>query len=317
MKVSIFLILFTLSPKLLPQTVMDRLSQDDPIQADEISLIPERIEKVSPSKRIFIITNENESFQVGDFISLLVDKKLASRALVAKRKDKVAGIKIVKIYNLALWKKLGPKTEIQIIKGDDSSYQKKDRPPQQMAPPQEDLFEKTVISDDITEKDPKGSVIISNHQISVLLGWFEAINSFGESTRYSQLNFQYMYQAWKNIFLEIGFGSNVVKDFPSKGLDTRYYNITPKGKYTFEILWGLVLQPYLGWQFLIADSPGAGQTDSETNREQLAQELKLVEDSEQSRAIFGITLQQAIIPGWNLKADLGMDIISIGVGLEI
>ena len=115
----------------------------------------------------------------------------------------------------------------------------------------------------------------------------------------------------------IDFGYSTVKDFPSGGLDTAYYNIVPKVKYTFEVFWGLIIQPYLGWQWLIANSPGAGQADGQTSGDQLSYESQLVSDSEKSTFAAGITLVQPIVPGWNLKADLGMDILSIGVGLEI
>jgi len=313
--------LLILSLSLNAQMVMDSLSDETEMDSDVSSLISERIEKVSPNKKIFIISNENQSFNQGDFISLLIKNKLVTRALVAKVKDNIAGIKILKIYNTNLWKNLKPNREIQIIRGDDSYYQKMERRKKGKMEDGEkeiDLYDQTVISEDLLEEDTKDTVINSNNMISLIIGWFEGLDSMGESQRYSQINFQYMYQAWKNLFIELDFGTNVVKDFPSGGLDTRYYNIVPRVKYTFEVFWGLVIQPYLGYQFLIADSPGAGQDpDGNTSTSQLQYEVDLVNNSEKSTFAVGLTLIQPIVPGWNVKADLGTDIFSIGVGLEI
>ena len=104
------------------QNVLDELGDSSP-SAQAPDLAVEKVEKISQSKRIFIITNSNSSFDEGDFVSLLLDAKLAARALVAKTTDAgVAGIKITKIYSLALWKRLREKTEVQILRGDDSYY---------------------------------------------------------------------------------------------------------------------------------------------------------------------------------------------------
>ncbi|RLA65070.1 MAG: hypothetical protein DRQ88_02565 [Epsilonproteobacteria bacterium] len=300
---------------------MDSLSEEEQLDNDVTSLISERIEKISPNRKIFIISNENQSFAQGDFISLLIKHKLVSRALVAKTTDSIAGIKILKIYNLSLWKKIQSGREVQILRGDDSYYQKRERRKKQgllgVEEPEEDLFDKTIISEDLLEDDNNEGIFDTNHMLSLSIGWFEGLNSGAQAEKYSQLSIQYQYQAWKNLFVGIDFGSNVIKDFPSGGLDTRYFNITPKVKYTFEVFWGLILQPYVGWQILMADSPGAGEDDEETNQDQLQYEVDLVNKSEKSTIAVGITVIQPIVPGWNLKADLGMDILSIGVGLEI
>lgn len=317
----LLLSIFLLSQSLYAQSVMDSLSEEEQLDNDVTSLISERIEKISPNRKIFIISNENQSFAQGDFISLLIKHKLVSRALVAKTTDSIAGIKILKIYNLSLWKKIQSGREVQILRGDDSYYQKRERRKKQgllgVEEPEEDLFDKTIISEDLLEDDNNEGIFDTNHMLSLSIGWFEGLNSGAQAEKYSQLSIQYQYQAWKNLFVGIDFGSNVIKDFPSGGLDTRYFNITPKVKYTFEVFWGLILQPYVGWQILMADSPGAGEDDEETNQDQLQYEVDLVNKSEKSTIAVGITVIQPIVPGWNLKADLGMDILSIGVGLEI
>jgi hypothetical protein len=306
---------------------MDTFTEEEELESEISSLTSERVEKISPNRKIFIISNENQSFNQGDFISLLINGKLVSRALVAKSKDNIAGIKIVKIYNVDMWKRMKKGREIQIIRGDDSYYQKREKRKKKgelegEENTQEDLFDKTIISVDVLEDDSKETVFRTNNMISVTYGWFQGLNTLDEKQWYDMIAFQYHYQIFRNFFLALDFGFTTVKNFPSGGLDTRYYNIVPKVKYTFEVFWGLIIQPYVGWQWLVANSPGAGQPDqgttgNETSNAQLQYELFLVDESERSMIAVGVTLVQPIVPGWNLKADLGMDILSIGVGLEL
>ena len=323
----LLLSILVFSHSLQAQSVMDSFAEEEDLDGEVSSLISERIEKISPNRKIFIISNENQSFNQGDFISLLIQGKLVSRALVAKNKDSIAGIKIVKIYNVDMWKRMKKGREIQIIRGDDSYYQKREKRKKKGEVEgdgiaQEDLFDKTIISVDVLEDDSRETIFRTNNMISITIGWFPGLNTLEETQWYDMIGFQYHYQLFRNFFLGFDFGFTTVKNFPTGGLDTRYYNVVPKVKYTFEVFWGLIIQPYVGWQWLIANSPGAGQADegttgNETSNAQLQYELFLVNESEKSMITVGVTLVQPIVPGWNLKADLGMDILAIGVGLEL
>ncbi len=100
----LFCLLLTLSLlSVRAQGVLEDIEEeeriDSPAQSDIApNLVVEKIKNISPSKKIFILTNENQSFSKGDFISLLLANKLVCRALVAKTtEDKLSGIKIVKI----------------------------------------------------------------------------------------------------------------------------------------------------------------------------------------------------------------------------
>ncbi len=66
----------------------------------------ETIKIISASKKIFILTNNNQQLGPGDFISLALDNKLAARAVVAKNHQGQVGIKILKIYSVSQWSKL-------------------------------------------------------------------------------------------------------------------------------------------------------------------------------------------------------------------
>ena len=84
----------------------------------------ETIKIISNSKKIFILTNNNQLLGPGDFISLALENKLAARAVVGKVHQGQVGIKILKIYSMSQWTKLRRNQEVQIIRGDDSSLRK-------------------------------------------------------------------------------------------------------------------------------------------------------------------------------------------------
>ena len=85
----------------------------------------ETIKIISNSKKIFILTNNNQQLSPGDFVSLALGDKLAARAIVAKVHQNQVGIKILKIYSISQWSKLKRDLEIQVVKGDDSFFTKK------------------------------------------------------------------------------------------------------------------------------------------------------------------------------------------------
>ena len=80
-KIILALTLMTMLPNAAKSFgILDDISQDTTIS----DLITENILAISPSKRIFVISNENRSFSKGDFISLVYNTQLTARAIVAK-----------------------------------------------------------------------------------------------------------------------------------------------------------------------------------------------------------------------------------------
>ena len=291
-------------------------------------LAKETILKISPSKKIFLLSNESQTFGKGDFISLLLNTKLAVRALVAKTTDdKVAGIKITKIYSLQLWNQLKSGLEVQVLKGDDSYFTTKEKKAEDgveekvdsKIQEEDDLFNTTTLGgeDDITMEDNQNRLIRPDNLLSLNVGLIEGKDNDGSSRRYTQLNGSWAYQLVDNIWGEFQIGTNVINDFPSTEIDTRLINLTVRGKYTFSGPFYTYFQPYIGYQVIRADSPGAGNDDGRGfTEEQLQAELDLVDDSAKSRMIFGVTALKRIVPGWFIRADLGLDIVSGGLTLE-
>ena len=83
--------------------------------------------------------------------------KLAARALVAKTHQGQVGVKILKIYSLTQWGKLRRDGDVQIVKGDDSTFMKKPEDAAATDVPrikdEDDLYTKDVVIEDDVEFD--------------------------------------------------------------------------------------------------------------------------------------------------------------------
>ena len=319
------------------QNVLDDLEEeetiDTPLSGEQApSLVSETIKVIAPSKKIFILTNENQSFSKGDYISLLLANKLVCRALIAKTtNEKLSGIKIVKIYNLALWKQLNMGKEVLVLKGDDSYYTNKEKAPEKEKSSKkkkddsklqtdEDLFNSTSLSgneDDLSMDENSKRLIKPDNLVSFNVGLIQGKDVDGSTKRYTQINAAWGYQLSDNIWGEANVGTNTIRDYPSTGLDTRLINITVKGKYTFSAPFYSYIQPYVGYQTILAQSPSAGVADANhTDQVALDNELQLVQDLKKSSVVFGVTILKRIVPGWFVRADFGTDIINGGLSIE-
>lgn len=336
LKISAFfcLLFFLMGKPVCAQNVLDDFEEEErtsDLGGHAPNLATETIKTISSSKKIFIITNEGQTFTGGDFISLLTANKLVCRALVAKTtNEKLSGIKIVKVYNLALWKQLREGKEILVLKGDDSYYTNKEKAPEKnnntnkkdesKIQSDEDLFNSTSLSgneDDLSMDENNKRLIRPDNLVSANIGLIDGQDVDGAKKKYTQMNGAWTYQVADNFWSEIGLGTNTIRDYPSSGLDTRMVNIEFKAKYTFSAPFYSYIQPYVGYQTILATSPGAGEDPGDgTTAEQLEQETQLVDDLKKSSIIFGATILKRIVPGWFLRVDLGTDIINGGLTIE-
>ena len=90
---TLLLLTFSITNTGLAQSVIDDIDNSSPFEDIEDELFEERIVKISPSKRVFVLTNENNGYNKGDFISLILEDKLVCRSIVAKMSEGVSGIK--------------------------------------------------------------------------------------------------------------------------------------------------------------------------------------------------------------------------------
>ena len=316
------LLIFAVNP-LRAQNALDDIEEEDRADTSITSeqapkLVSETIKTISGSKKIF---------------SILLTNKLVCRALVAKSNtEKLSGIKIVKIYNLDLWKQLAVGKEVLILKGDDSYYTNKeksattdktgkDKKDESKLQSDEDLFNSTSLTggeDDLSLDENNKRLIKPDNLFSVNVGLIQGKDVDGAKKNYTHINGDFAYQLIDNLWGEIGLGTNTITDYPSTGLDTRLVNIEAKIKYTLSAPFYSYIQPYVGYQTILATSPSAGADpgDGSVTPAQLANELKLVQDLKKSSVIFGVTILKRIVPGWFIRADLGTDIINGGLTIE-
>jgi hypothetical protein len=320
MKKLIFTFILLLSFNALSQGFLDEISGE----LTSSDLITEKIQKISPTKRIFIISNENNSFNKGDFISIVFLDKITARGIIAKTKKNYAGIKIVKINSWSHWQKLIPGANIQIITGDDSKFRsaasKKEEDPEDISLIQNDsdLYNDVVIEDEILEvSENKNRHLKQDNLLTINYGQVQNLDQNNESAGYQQFILSYAYQIRDNLWLEASYGQNIVRDFPSIGIDTTLRQISGKLKYTFKIPFYSYVQPYVGFLSAAGNSPQAGiDPTGNTSQTDLDNETKLVDALTKNEVIFGATIVRHLAPGWYARVDLGSDTISGGFGLE-
>ena len=77
--------------------------------------------------------------------------------------------------------------------------------------------------------------------------------------------------------------------------------------------------PYIGFQSYQVDSPNAGIVEDNTStedQEQAQKEVDLINRLKQNNIVFGATILKRLVPGWFVKADLGTDLMSLGIAIE-
>lgn len=330
---SLLFLILAHSPVLLAQNVLDDIEEEDRLDfspGDRApNLVAETIKVISPSKKIFILTNDNKSFSKGDFISLLLGNKLVSRALVAKTNDELlSGIKIVKIYNVKLWKELKANKEVLVLKGDDSYYANLEKKPAENTKKEgrslkitdeEDLFNSTTLNDDdLSLEEASNRGIKTDNLISAGIGVIDGRNLDSSPSKQTLFNGSWGYQLADNFWGEFSFGAAVVKDYPADGLSSRMFSYSGKIKYTLDGPFFSHIMPYVGYQVIQATSQDAGVDDGSGNQtpDDLALELKKLEDLKKNSLVFGATILKRIVPGWFIRVDLGSDLIGGGLSLE-
>lgn len=325
MKKVIFILLLCFPTFLLAKTFLDEFddsSSSSTIETfDESSLSEETIKKISPSRRIFVITNENNSFSDGDYISIILHNKLVARGIVAKNINNRAGVKIIKIYSLVLWKLLRPSLKVKILRGDDSYFKiKKEKKKKNIGQEgqindETDLFNDTgLLEDKLTLDDEDTRSIKTDNVLGISYGALQNVEISGSSSNSYQPLLHWQYQFETNIWGELIYGQNNVNDYPALGLDTRITNVILRVKYSFAAPFYSYIQPYAGYQIIDASSPGAGQGIADTTQAQ--DELQAVERMKKNSAIFGMTVLKRLVPGWFLRLNVGTDMLSGGFSLE-
>lgn len=287
---------------------------------DQSNVILETIKIISGSKRIFVITNNNQLLTVGDFISIALDDKLAARAVVAKIHQGQVGVKILKIYSMAQWTRLRRDQEVQIIRGDDSQFEKQaipQAPSENKIKNEDDLYTGDVmIEDDLSVFDENKNRHIKPDNLVGLHGTYldaAEIASQGSNRRSMMIGLSWGYQFADNYYVEGVYSRASFNDFPNEGKSTVVNNLVGRLKYNIKGPLYTYFQPYVGFRMQSVSSPDAGKT---ADLSIAAQEDEAISKLEKSGAVFGVTVLRRLVPGWFVKANVGSDIIDLGFSIE-
>ena len=289
--------------------------------AGEAGTFQETIKIISNSKKIFILTNNNQLLGPGDFISLALDNKLAARAVVGKTHQGQVGIKILKIYSMAQWTKLRRNQEVQIIRGDDSNFGKKpetktDEGTVNRIKSEEDLYSGDVVDDTSgLIEDNKNRHIKPDNIVSISGAYFDAneIPSRGGKMRQPMFGVSWAYQFTDNYFLEGVYGRALLDNYPADQAQTLVNHLVGRLKYNLKGPAYTFIMPYIGFQTYTVSSPDAGKGTSASQNEE---ELMVINDLKKSGPVFGVTLMRRLVPGWFIKTDIGSDVMNLGFSIE-
>lgn len=317
MKTWITLLTLLIYSTTFAQSALDDLSDDESFSMPTYELVTEEIVNVSISKRIYLISNQSESYARGDFITILVGQKPVARGLVAKMSGQLSAVKITKIYTMELFNSLSKKMKVQIIRGDDSFYRKskEKKEDDSLIQDEDDLYDDTTILDEDlrTDEENRKEAIKNDNVVSVGLGLVDGFDESGNEAKNQQFNFTWSYQIESNIWIEGLYGQHLIKDFPSTGLDTSVKNYSVRAKYALKGPLFTIFLPYIGFQILDAESPGAGTNTTST---QAQTEFNLVENVKDRGVILGVTALKRLVPGWFIRLEAGTDMLALGLALE-
>lgn len=315
-------VLFLLASPVMAQSLVEDANLTTATQGGE-NVFVETIKIISGSKKIFIITNNNQQLGPGDFISFALDNNLAARAVVAKTHQGQVGVKILKIYSLTQWGRLRRDQEVQIVKGDDSLFSKKvveekvDETKTGKIKSEDDLYTgDVVVDDDVGIFDENKNRHIKPDNVVALTGAFyqaAEVESRGGTVRTNEFGLSWAYQFADNYFIEGLYGRAMLDNYPGDGAQTLVNHLTARLKYNIKGPLYTFFMPYVGFHTYTVSSPKAGETGVQTTDEE---ELQAIDDLKKSGPVFGVTVLRRLVPGWFIKGDVGSDIINLGFAIE-
>lgn len=317
----ICLVLFTFVNNARAQDVMDGFESD--VNSGRYQTqFTETIRLISRSKKVFILTNTNQNLFKGDFITLLLDQKNpVVRALVGKVHDGLVGIKILKIYSLSNWKRLGKSVDVQIVKGDDTflftkKEDKKEEDPSESVgiESEEDLYNTDDIDKELNSFNKDNRLIKPDNIIGGSYSQLQYVDQTRKDQTISKgsIGISWAYQIADNIWIQGVFRNTSMKDTPEKGTTSTVNALTARIKYTFKLPFYSYAMPYAGFLYQQATQPTSNALTSEDQENEDA----LYASLNKKVPVFGVTLLKRLVPGWFLQADLGIDVQSLGVAIE-
>lgn len=290
---------------------------------DSREMFTETIKIIARSRRVFILTNTNQMLNKGDFITLILNERdPVARAVVAKNHNDLVGIKILKIYSLKRWALMRKDLDIKILKGDDSWLFKKEAPKEDKSEEvvkiesEEDLYDdKTFIDKDLDMFGKDTRLIKPDNIVSAAYSRYTINNDLsGDTEVYNEYSGSWSYQFADNIWVEGLYGRILMNNVPANNTQTVINDLTVRVKYTFQAPLYSYFMPYIGFQIHNVSSPDAGNVEGDAALAE--RELAFVDTLEKQRFVAGVTILRRLVPGWFVKADLGIDTFNLGFAIE-
>ena len=313
--------LFTLIfASLQAQSLLTEISSGDPVLSDQgANFFQEKVEIISRSGKVFILTNSNKNLGPGDFITMTFgQERPIARAVVAKNHNGLSGIKVMKVYSLANWNQLAKGKSIQIIKGDDSflfapKVEKKEDEEVVKIDGEKDLYDQgKLLEGDSDLLDVETRNIRTDNIISATFGQETVKNSVTNSSERSLLlNFGWSYQFLDNVWADVTYTRLSLENFPATSTQTLINSFGFRVKYSYSLPFYSYILPYVGYEINSVSSPNAGDDPTTVDEER-----KLVEDLGEDIPVFGVTFLKRLVPGWFFAANLGNDQITAGIAIE-
>lgn len=297
-------------------------TEDDTTRFSETFV--ERVLKISPYGRIFILSNTQNSYGDGDYLTLILENKRVARALTAKTISEESGIKIVKIYDPVLWRKLREGVEVTLIRGDDSSFTSPTKTRMDGTNPDDvanDIVEEKNLLNKLEEnaeiEEESSRNIRTDNIITAAYGRLQSQGPDGNSASYAHWSGMWAYQFYDNFWGEVLYGESLMEGYPNEKLKTKLTNMTIKLKYTVSGPLTVYIKPYVGYQMVKSKSPMAGvDPTGKTSNAELEKEKEMVGKANKQGVILGVSLLKRLVPGWFFKADVGSDLLTLGVAFE-
>jgi hypothetical protein len=319
------LIISSLATAQRPDVMTELERQVDLAQFQE--MFTETIKVIGRSKKIFIITNNNQNLGKGDFITIVLNQDLpVARALVAKNHDGMTGIKVLKLYSLNGWRQLSQNKDIQIVRGDDSWLFKPKEAVAEVTEgkdieSEEDLYkidEAAILNEGIGFDDDSKRHIKPDNLLGGGYSSFTLVDTVNNrNVPGNQWFGQWAYQIDDNIWLETMYGRTLISGYPNprdNGQQILVNNLSFRAKYTLKAPFYTFIMPYIGFQIIDTSCPSCTQSTA-SNAAQNAINQN-IESIEKQTFVVGATILTRLVPGWFARLDLGSDIIGAGFAIE-
>lgn len=295
--------------------VEDLESENSQAQAQKVSslAVNEKIVVTSRSKRIFILSNDSQHFGVGDLATMLIGNNKVVRGIIAKAQKGKIALKVLKTFSTERRNRLRKNNLVQLIKGDDSiiSNSPTGNSINNKIQYEDDLYSNKLLID-LEEKEVVSEKLIEKNLLQFAGGLLRGIGTDFQEESYVHWLLSYSVKVQKKWWLEGVYGYSPAKRFPAEGLGTDVHAVTIKGKYTFDLPFYSFLMPYLGAQIKFANSSGAGEN---VTAEQAEIEEDLIKEMGGFNLAYGLTFHKRFVPGWFLTANLGSDVMSVGLSI--